>query len=97
MAGSLFLDDPEAYAGLVMIGGPFATDDLPSAALSGKPVLFCRGKHDEVIPPNKFDQAEAYLRSLSGADATLISYDGGHEVTPGLICMIGRWFTTCQR
>src|SRR3546814_5995075 len=62
MAASLLLSNPGAYSGLIMIGGCFAVEDgdLPDNGLLDKPVLFCRGQFDDVIPRHKFEQAEAY-------------------------------------
>src|SRR3546814_3851629 len=73
---------PGAYSGLIMIGGCFAVEDgdLPDNGLLDKPVLFCRGQFDDVIPRHKFEQAEAYLSGPSGARATFIPYGGGHEL-----------------
>src|SRR3546814_9922451 len=61
MAASLLLSNPGAYSGLIMIGGCFAVEDgdLPDNGLLDKPVLFCRGQFDDVIPRHKFEQAEA--------------------------------------
>src|SRR3546814_5422294 len=71
MAASLLLSNPGAYSGLIMIGGCFAVEDgdLPDNGLLDKPVLFCRGQFDDVIPRHKFEQAEAYLSGPSGARA----------------------------
>src|SRR3546814_8868472 len=76
MAASLLLSNPGAYSGLIMIGGCFAVEDgdLPDNGLLDKPVLFCRGQFDDVIPRHKFEQAEAYLSGPSGARATFIPY-----------------------
>src|SRR3546814_10099587 len=62
MAASLLLSNPGAYSGLLMIGGCFAVEDgdLPDNGLLDKPVFFCRGQFDAVIPRHKFAQAEAY-------------------------------------
>src|SRR3546814_13672486 len=66
----------------IMIGGCFAVEDgdLPDNGLLDKPVLFCRGQFDDVIPRHKFEQAEAYLSGPRGARATFIPYEGGHEL-----------------
>src|SRR3546814_18044446 len=82
MAASLLLSNPGAYSGLIMIGGCFAVEDgdLPDNGLLDKPVLFCRGQFDDVITRHKFEQAEAYLSGPSGARATFIPYEGGHEL-----------------
>src|SRR3546814_11182522 len=65
-----------------MIGGCFAVEDdaLPAGALAGKQVLVCRGRSDDIMPRNKFEQAESYLTGSSGARNTILGYDGGHEL-----------------
>ena len=91
MAASLALAEPDAYAGLVMIGGCFATDDLPSAGLHKMPVLFCQGNDDTVIPLAKFRQAQTYLSDHSGALLDTIAYQGGHDITIDLVKAVARW------
>lgn len=82
MAANLCLEDPDAYAGLIMLGGCFAVHDeaLPPGRLAEKSVLFCRGRSDTVIPRQKFEQAQRYLTGPSGARTQLLDYDGGHEL-----------------
>src|SRR3546814_17111813 len=82
MAASLLLSNPGAYSGLIMIGGCFAVEDgdLPDNGLLDKPVLFCRGQFDAVIPRHKFEQAEAYLSGPSGARAPFIPSAIGHAL-----------------
>src|SRR3546814_18645100 len=83
MASNLLIETPEAYAGLIMIGGCFAVEDdaLPAGALAGKQVLVCRGRSDDIMHRLKFKKAESYLNGSSGARTTLLGYDGGHELT----------------
>ncbi len=92
MAASLALAEPNAYAGLVMIGGCFATDQLPTSGLHKMPVLFCQGNDDTVIPPAKFRQALTYLSDHSGALLDAITYQGGHEVPVDLVKAIAHWY-----
>ncbi|AGH51636.1 esterase [Sphingomonas sp. BHC-A] len=93
MAASLLLSNPGAYSGLIMIGGCFAVEDgdLPDNGLLDKPVLFCRGQFDDVIPRHKFEQAEAYLSGPSGARATFIPYEGGHELPLPIKAAVQGW------
>ncbi|ATE63635.1 alpha/beta hydrolase [Rhizorhabdus dicambivorans] len=93
MAAALMLADPGAYAGLVMIGGCFAVParNLPAGALSGKPVLFCRGREDMVIPLAKFREAEAYLTGPSNAHASVLIHDGGHELPLPVASRVRNW------
>src|SRR3546814_14351063 len=68
LSASLLLRNPGAYSGRVMCGGCFAVEDGDQLnnGLLDKPVLFCRGQFDDVIPRHKFEQAEAYLSGPSG-------------------------------
>src|SRR3546814_19966175 len=81
MAASLLLSNPGAYSGLIMIGGCFAVadGDLPDNGLLDKPVIFCRGQFDDVIPRHHFDQADAYRSGPSGPRATFTAYDSCTE------------------
>lgn len=99
MAANLMLADPDAYSGLIMIGGCFAVEDgdLPPERLAGKPVLVCRGRLDDVMPAHKFDQAEAYLAGVSGARATFVGYDGGHELPLPIAATIRTWLPDEER
>src|SRR3546814_10278482 len=82
MAANLLIETPEAYAGLIMIGGCFAVEDesLPAGALAGKQVLVCRGRSDDIMTQHKFEQAESYLTGTSGARKTPLGSHGGHEL-----------------
>src|SRR3546814_9263999 len=82
MAVSLHLSYPGGYSGLILIGGCFAVEDrdLRNNGVLDKPVRFCRGQFDDVIPRHKFEQAEAYLSGPSGARASFMPYEGGHEL-----------------
>lgn len=92
MAASLALAEPHAYAGLVMIGGCFASDDLPVGRLADLPVLFCKGRFDMVIPSAKSQRALDYLRGSSGATLDYISYADGHVIAPALLGEVAAWF-----
>lgn len=95
MAASLLLGNPGAYSGLIMIAGCFAVedDDLPDNRLLDKPVLFCRGRFDDMIPRRKFEQAEAYLSGPSGARLSLLPYDGGHELPLPIKAAVQDWLS----
>src|SRR3546814_16136521 len=81
-----------------MIAGCFAIDDsaMPSFAIAGKPVLFCRGQFDTVIPAGKFEQAERYLKGRSGALTAFIEYEGGHELPLPIKSSIRTWLIECE-
>jgi len=99
LAANLLIEAPDAYAGLIMIGGCFAVEDeaLPTGALAGKQVLFCRGRSDDVMPRHKFEQAESYLTGASGACATLLGYDGGHELPLSIKSSVQGWLSAADR
>lgn len=96
MAAALMLTQPEKFRGLIMVGGCFAEDRFPEDSLLGKPVLFCRGLLDNVIPEPKFSQSILYLENTSGADLTRIDYDAGHWIPRELVTQIGNWFTSLR-
>src|SRR3546814_874730 len=99
MAANLLIETPEAYAGLIMIGGCFSVEDdaLPAGALAGKQVLVCRGRSDDIMPRHKFEQAESYLTGSSGARTTLLGYDGGHELPLTIKSSIQGWLSAADR
>lgn len=92
MAAALALESPSSFAGLIMIGGCFPTNALPPGRFEGLPVLFCQGRYDDIIPSEKFRAARAYLKGASAAKATLVSYEGAHELPPELMPTIAQWF-----
>ncbi|MDB5576368.1 MAG: putative esterase [Bradyrhizobium sp.] len=96
MAASLALADPHAYAGLVMIGGCFASDDLPAGRLADLPVLFCKGRFDMVIPSEKSQRALDYLGNRAGARVEYIDYADGHTISPTMLNQIATWFKGCR-
>src|SRR3546814_20969287 len=82
MAANLLIETPEAYAGLIMIGGCFAVEDdaLPAGALAGKQFLVCRGRSDDIMPRHKLEQAESYLTGSSAVRTPPLGYDGSKEL-----------------
>src|SRR3546814_14950298 len=99
MAANLLIETPEAYAGLIMIGGCFAVEDdaLPAGALAGKQVLVCRGRSDDIMPRHKFEQAASYLTGSSGARTTILGYDSGHELPLTIKSSVQRWLNDADR
>jgi phospholipase/carboxylesterase len=91
MAAALVLEKPQAYGGLVMIGGCFAVDDYPAARLKALPVLFCQGADDQVIPQMRFARSWEYLAKPSGANAERLIYPSGHSMTAGLLAQVTDW------
>lgn len=97
MASGLILAEPDRFAGLIMIGGCLVTEGRPPGRLQAKPVLFCRGSHDAVIPPSFSRASWEYLSGAAGANAQLLTYEGGHELSPELYQPIGDWFRAHAR
>src|SRR3546814_6491666 len=64
MAANLLIETPEAYAGLIMIGGCFAVEDdaLPAGALAGKQVLVCRGRSDDIRSEEHTSELQSLMR-----------------------------------
>src|SRR3546814_13689276 len=98
MAAPLLLDRPRAYAGLIMIAGCFAIDDsaMPCFAIAGKPVLFCRGQFDTVIPPGKFEHAARYPNVRRGAPTAFLNTDAGHALTLTIKSSTPTWHLKCR-
>ncbi|MGC4105953.1 MAG: VOC family protein [Thermomicrobiales bacterium] len=90
LAASMLLrgDSPLNAAILLSPMLPFIPDDLPT--LDGVAVFIGAGLHDPLVP---FAQMEALAETLerAGADVTLISFDGGHTVTPAELDAARTW------
>ncbi len=79
IASALMLTHPGLLAGAVLIGAvpPFA--DPPQADLAGRRVLVSNGERDPYALP---EQTQSLVEQLSerGADVTLASHPGGHQL-----------------
>lgn len=67
---------------------PFTPETLPD--LAGVSVFIGAGLHDPLVP---FAQVEELASTLeqAGADVTVVSFDGGHTVSPGELDAARRW------
>ncbi len=95
MAGALLLDDPQRFAGAVLLSGAILFDGSPDAAanrLAGLPVFYARGSFDDVIPAPLVAQTEAYLRERSGATLTVREYPHAHAISNREVDDIAAWF-----
>ncbi len=84
MGGALLLDDPDRFAGAVLLSGAIAFDadvDVAPQRLAGKPIFYGYGTFDDVIPADRVDRSVRYLREQSGAVLTERSYPHGHGIS----------------
>ena len=94
MAGALLLDDPQRFAGAVLLSGALAFDaPIPVAPrrLAGVPVFYGYGTLDDVIPTDLAQRSTRYLREQSGADLTVREYRHGHTISRGEIVDVAEW------
>lgn len=97
MAGALIIDDPERFAGAVLLSGALALDAMPEAVpgrLAGLPVFYGCGSEDEVIPAPLVAQSETYLRERSGAEVTFHQYHLAHAISNAELDDIAEWFAS---
>ena len=95
MAGALALDDPERFAGCVLLSGAIAFDasvDTSNGRLAGLPVFYGYGESDVVVPRELVARSDRYLRDGSGAVLTDRGYPHGHSIGNREIADIRAWF-----
>ncbi len=95
MAGALVLDDPQRFAGAVLLSGALALDagfDASPGRLAGLRIFYGHGSRDDVIPADLVARTEAYLREHSGATVTFAAYDHAHAISPREMEDIAAWF-----
>lgn len=95
MAGALVLDDPERFAGAVLLSGALAFDagvDTSKGRLTNLPVFLGSGTLDTVVPAELAKRSALYLRTASGAVVTERSYPHGHSISKSEIADIRAWF-----
>jgi phospholipase/carboxylesterase len=94
MAGALLLDEPQRFAGAILLSGALPLDSGLSAEpgrLGGIPIFYARGTLDDVIPLALVARCEAYLRERSGADLTFREYAHAHQISSREVDDIGAW------
>jgi len=99
MAGALLLDDPQRFAGAILLSGALTFDSgIPAepGRLRGLPVFYGRGTLDDVIPAALVKQSEQYLRERSGADLTVHEYAHGHSISMHEIRDVAAWLSDRQ-
>ncbi len=94
MAGALLLDDPQRFAGAILLSGALPLESGIAAGpdrLAAIPIFYARGKLDDVIPAGLVMQSERYLRERSGAVFAPHEYDHGHSISLPEIRDIAAW------
>jgi phospholipase/carboxylesterase len=94
LAGALVLDDPQRFAGAVLLSGAIALDggNATPQRLSGLPVFLGHGTADMMIPAELVQSTQRYLREQSGAELTERSYPHEHSISRREISDIAAWF-----
>jgi phospholipase/carboxylesterase len=99
MAGALLLDDPQRFAGAILLSGALPLESGIAAdpdRLRGVPVFYASGVLDDVIPPELVARSRTYLRERSGAELTEREYDHGHSISLREIQDIAGWLADRQ-
>lgn len=94
MAGALVLDDPQRFAGAILLSGALALESAiaaPAGRLAGFACFYGRGAFDTVIPAPLIRETETYLRQHSGAELTLREYPHAHAISGREVDDIARW------
>lgn len=91
LAASMLLrgDSPLNAAILLSPMLPFTPEELPD--LAGVGVFIGAGLHDPLVPFSQIETLASVLED-AGADVTLVSFDGGHTVTPAELDVARAWF-----
>jgi phospholipase/carboxylesterase len=92
-AGHLLLRFPAKFRGAAVLGAPLVLPPWPPGAFKGKPLLYCRGLRDEVIPSPMFEATEDYLANESGGEITICRYDAAHEISAKMAGDLALWFS----
>jgi phospholipase/carboxylesterase len=95
MAGALILDDPQRFAGAVLLSGAISLGGefpAPPGRLTRMPVFYGHGTLDDVIPLPLVAETITYLCDRSGADVTRREYPHAHAISNREIDDIASWF-----
>lgn len=92
-AGALILDDPQRFAGAVLLSGAFALDTgtATDGRLAKLPLFVAHGTFDTVIPPERVVQTLQYLRERSGAELAEHTYPIDHSISRHEIADVAAW------
>jgi phospholipase/carboxylesterase len=94
MAGALVLDEPDRYAGAVLLSGtlPFDTDlPIANGRLAGVRVFYGHGSFDTVIPADLVSRTAKYLGENSGARLEARAYPIAHEISDAELRDVNLW------
>ena len=94
MAGALVLDDPQRFAGVILLSGVLPLEAGLNAAagrLAGLPVFYARGAFDTALPAPLVAQTHAYLTERSAADLSFHEYAHAHAISPREVDDIAGW------
>jgi phospholipase/carboxylesterase len=94
MASALVLDEPQRYAGAILLSGalPFDTDlSITKNRLARVPIFHGHGSFDQLIPADLVARSGRYLRESSGARLETRNYPIGHEISETEIRDIRSW------
>jgi len=94
MAAALLLEEPQRYAGTVLLSGtlPFDTDlQITNGRLSNTNVFYAHGSFDQMIPSDLVKRTEQYLRQSSGARLVRRTYPIAHEISEAEMADIAAW------
>jgi phospholipase/carboxylesterase len=94
LAYTLGLNHPHRFTGLIAIGTLLrlghASPETIAAAAGEIRALVCHSPMDEAVA---IDEGKAAARRLheAGVDTRFVRYDGGHQLTAGLLATVARW------
>ena len=94
MASALVLDQPQRYAGAILLSGalPFDTDlPITKNRLAGVRIFHGYGSFDQMIPADLVTRSERYLRESSGAILEARTYPIAHAISDAEVRDISAW------
>jgi len=92
-AGALVLDDPQRFAGAILLSGALALDsgNATPGRLTGVPIFLAHGTSDTMIPADLVANTQRYLRERSGAALRAATYPRDHSIARREIDDIATW------
>lgn len=92
IASAMMFEDPELFAGGILLRPMIPLDPLPGTDLRGISVLLSAGLVDPIIPPDQVRRLESELVAR-GAKVELIWQPGGHSLTATEIDLAREWLS----
>lgn len=90
IAWSLLLQNPDAFAGAILLRAMLPFDPRPLPTLGHLPVLLIAGRYDELIPLDRAGLLAALLGE-AGADVTYEVLQTGHGLTVDDLQLAATW------